>query len=318
MSAPSLFLGLEKVKLPKQPLHLAIGMFDGVHLGHQAVIEAAVHSALRSGGLAGVLSFWPHPSALVHPERRTRLIMAPETKVAMLSRLGVDFIIQQPFGEDFAKIRAEEFLPWLNKGLPLLKAIYVGENWRFGAGRNGDVSQLIAFAGKLGLSVFSAPRVQYNGEAISSTRIRNLLATGDLVQANEMLGYSYFSDEESIPGRRLGRTIGFPTLNLPWEPELQPAYGVYAVRVSRFGGKEALPGVANYGLRPTVEEAKSPLLEVHMLGACPFACGDKLHVEWLRFLRPERRFAGVEELKNQIAKDRDAALAFFSQTGISE
>lgn len=312
MKSPVLFPGLSSARLPLKPLHLAIGMFDGVHLGHQAVIESAVHSALRTGGLAGVLTFWPHPSALINPQKRTRMIMSPDTKHAVLARLGADFIIEQPFGADFAKISADTFLERLKAALPSLAAVYVGENWRFGAGRSGDVAKLLEDAGRLGLSVVSAPRIHFNGQPVSSTRIRDCLRSGALAEANQMLGYSYFSDAASVPGRRLGRTIGFPTLNLPWEPELQPAYGVYAVRISRLGSSEMLPAVANYGLRPTVEDAKEPLLEVHVLSACPFACGEELHVEWLHFIRQERRFSGVDELKNQIHADAEQARALLS------
>lgn len=312
MNLPVFFLGIEKAHLPQKPLHLAIGMFDGVHLGHQAVIEAAVHSAAQTGGVAAVLTFWPHPSALIRPERRTRMIMSPGTKHEVLARLGVNFIIQQPFGADFSRIGAAEFLPHLQQALPTLAGVYVGENWRFGAGRRGDIGMLLASAVPLGVSVLSAPRIHFNGEPISSTRIRDCIASGDMVTANKLLGYSYFADGETVPGRRLGRTIGFPTLNLPWEPELQPAYGVYVVRASRPGGEVFHPAVANYGLRPTVEDARSPLLEVHLLGECPFECGDPIFVEWMRFLRPEQRFSGLEELKAQIAKDRARALADFS------
>jgi riboflavin kinase / FMN adenylyltransferase len=305
------FNGIDTIPALERDLHLAIGMFDGVHLGHQAVIESAVHSARRSGGLAGVLTFWPHPSALVHPERRTRMMMSPETKHEILGELGVELIIEQAFGEDFARITAEDFLPRLKLAMPRLTSIYVGENWRFGAGRKGDVQLLLESATRLGISVLSAPRIQFNGEAISSTRIRECLKAGEMSLANKLLGYSYFSTVESVPGRRLGRTIGFPTLNLPWEPELQPKYGVYAVQVS--GEKqERLPGIANYGLRPTVEDARSPLLEVHVLGECPFVCGQSLHVEWISFVRAEKRFASLEELKAQIAEDCRKVRADFS------
>ncbi len=312
MNTPQVFLGIDQASLSRSPLHLAIGMFDGVHLGHQAVIESAVHSAVRTGGQSGVLTFWPHPSALVQPERRTRLMMAPETKHKVLSTLGVNFIIEQPFGTDFAKIAAEDFLPHLKKALPSLAGVYVGDNWRFGTGRRGDSALLLATAAPLGVSVFSAPRVQFNGVPISSTLIREHLRAGRIEQVNALLGYSYFAEGESIPGRRLGRTLGFPTLNLPWEPELTPAYGVYAVRVAPSDRSVWYPGIANYGLRPTVDENNNPLLEVHLLVDCPFACGDAMVVEWLKFLRPERRFTGLEELKAQIQNDCLAARAEFS------
>ena len=311
MSLPAQFHGLDGVQLPPQPLHLAIGMFDGVHLGHQAVIESAVHSAHRCGGLAGVLTFWPHPSRVFNPAKPVRMIMSPEMKFRVLLRLGVDAVIEQPFTLAFARITAEEFLPHLQQRLPQLAGVYVGENWRFGAGRKGDARLLLAEAGKHQVSVVSVPRIHCNGEPISSTRIRDCLEAGRLEEANLLLGYSYFAEGVVTPGRHLGRTLGFPTLNVPWQPELQPRHGVYAVRITGDPAAEALPGVANYGLRPTVAAAGGPLLEVHVLGPCPFAAGSRVTVEWLKFLRPEQKFDGVEELRAQIARDRETAAAFF-------
>jgi len=307
VSPPLQFHGLEGVALPPRPLHLAIGMFDGVHLGHQAVIEPAVHSAGRCDGLAGVLTFWPHPSALFKPAERVRMLMNPQMKGRVLCRLGVHAIIEQPFTWAFARISAEEFLPHLRRHLPQLAGVYVGENWRFGAGRKGDVSLLLAEAAKLKVSVVSVPRMCCNGEPISSTRIRDCLEAGNLEEANLLLGFSYVAEGTVVPGLRLGTKLGFPTLNIPWEPELQPRYGVYAVRISGEAAAVGHPGVANYGVRPTVAQAGGPLLEVHVLGPCPFGAGSAVTVEWLKFLRPERKFGGVEELRAQIALDCEAA-----------
>ncbi len=308
MTALRTFTGIGEAAGLPGPLHLAIGMFDGLHLGHQSVIEACLHSAARAGGSAAVLSFWPHPSALMNPERRTRMMMPPAVKRQVLARLGVVALIEQPFTEAFGAIPAEDFLPMLRAALPALSAVYVGENWRFGAGRKGDVSLLLASAVRLGVSVFSAPRVHFNGEPISSSRIRASLASGDMASVNALLGYSYFARGCTSQGRQLGRTIGFPTLNLAWQPELAPAFGVYAVRVASAASFDAgvplwHPAIANYGMRPTIGGALEPLLESHLLGECPFGYGDEIVVEWLRFVRPERRFPGLQELKLQIQED---------------
>jgi riboflavin kinase/FMN adenylyltransferase len=301
------FASVESARLPAKPLHLAIGMFDGVHLGHRAVIEAAVSSAKRSGGLAGVLTFRPHPSVLFRPASPTRLMLDGPNQAQELARLGVDVLITHPFTREFAALRAEEFLPWLKRHLPELAAVYVGENWRFGAGRQGDVALLVAEGRKMGLSVYSAPPVNLDGEPVASTRIRALLESGDVAAANTLLGYSYFAAGQVVAGKRLGRTIGFPTLNLPWAPDLRPRYGVYAVQVRREAGP--LPGIANYGVRPTVEANAWPQLETHLFGPCPYDAGDAIVVEWLRFIRPEKKFAAVEELRAQIARDVTAARA---------
>lgn len=320
MNLPAQIDGLDQAALlPSSPLHLAVGMFDGVHLGHRAVIDAAIQSARRSDGLAGVLTFWPHPSRLFRPEKPVRLIQSAGLKARMLLASGIDVVITQPFTPEFAAIEAVEFLPRLRRALPGLTTLYVGENWRFGRERRGDIHLLVAEARKQDLTIFSAPRINENGEPISSTRIRAALEAGRIEEANVMLGYSYFAEGRITPGKRLGRTIGFPTLNLPWDPDLRPCYGVYAVRVLGDRSAAPLPAVANYGLRPTVEQSTEPRLEVHVLGPCPYGEGDALTVEWLRFLRPERRFGGIDELRAQIAQDRVRAEAIFHPgTGVGK
>lgn len=307
MNAARQFDGLERVTLPARPVHLAIGMFDGVHRGHQSVIQSTIHAAWRSGGLAGVLTFWPHPSAVLRPAQPARLLMSPEAKRRVLGGLALDFLIEQEFTADFARTTAREFVQRLKARIPTLETVYVGENFRFGRGREGDVPTLTAEAHAAGFAVSSAPRLHHAGAPISSSRIRELVAAGEIEQANTLLGYSYFCEAVVEPGRKLGGTIGFPTLNLRWEPALAPRYGVYAVSVTEPAGRK-LPGVANYGLRPTVEPTQRPLLEVHVLAETSLTYGDKVTVQWLRFLRPERRFGGLEELRSQIEIDRGNAL----------
>jgi riboflavin kinase / FMN adenylyltransferase len=305
--------GLERAELPARPLHLAIGIFDGIHLGHQSVIETAIHSARRSGGLAGVLTFAPHPSVLLRPASPTRLMMPPAMKRTVLARLGVDVLIQQAFTRDYAAMAAPDFVPHLRQALPHLAAIYVGENWRFGRDRAGDVAMLVAEAKKVGLSVYSAPRLNHNGAPISSSRIRELLGAGDMAAVNAMLGYTYFSEGVVQPGRQLARTLGFPTLNVPWAPELPPRYGVYAIEVEAGQGRP-IRAVANYGLRPTVTQTDQPLLEVHLLEDSSLTYGDKLTANWLHFLRPESKFGSLDDLRRQVEKDRQNALEYFART----
>lgn len=312
MSTPRQFDGLAAVTLPDQPVHLAIGMFDGVHLGHQSVLTTALHAAHSQGGLAGVLTFRDHPSRLLRPDNPTRLILSREAKRHVLAKFELDFLIEQEFSTEFAAVPAVEFLPMLLRSLPRLAAIYVGENWRFGRGRAGDVALLQQEAKKIGIEVVSAPRLNHDDVPVSSSRIRELIAAGRMGEANALLGYSYFSAGRVQEGRKLGRQIGFPTLNIAWEPELQPAYGVYAVSVVDATGTTSL-GVANYGLRPTVAQTSQPLLEVHILGETKLGPGSEVTVHWLDFLRPEKKFSGVEELAAQIAQDRQNALIFFSK-----
>jgi len=304
VKAPLQFDSLDAVRLPERPVHLAIGMFDGVHLGHQSVIAAALQSARRAGGLAGVLTFWPHPSKVLRPGQPTPLLMPPAMKRRVLARLGMDFIVEQPFTAEYAAIPPEGFLPRLLGRLPRVAAIYVGENWRFGRNRAGDVALLVAEAAKRGVTVYSAPRLNHNGAPISSSRIRGLLAEGKIEEVNALLGYTYFAEGVVESGRQLGRVLGFPTLNITWEPELAPRYGVYAVTLN------GVWGVANYGVRPTVDDSPHPVFEVHLLDSTSLIYGDRVLVEWHRFLRPEMKFSGVDALKEQIARDRESARQF--------
>jgi riboflavin kinase/FMN adenylyltransferase len=309
---PAQFGGLDRVSLPARPVHLAIGIFDGLHLGHRAVIEGAVQSARHGGGVSAVLTFDPHPSVIFRPENPTRMILDVPTKVARLGSLGIEVVIVQPFTRAFAAIEAADFIPRIRGPVPGLAGIYVGENFRFGRGRAGDVAMLVAEGRRQGVTVFSAPRVSLDGEPISSTRIRERLQEGDVRGAASLMGDAYTSDGVVVHGKHLGRSLGFPTLNLGWSPDLRPRFGVYAVRVRGARSYGWLPGVANYGLRPTVEDSSEPRLEIHMLAPCPYGAGDPVSVEWIRFLRPERKFSGIEELTAQIARDVVQARAEFS------
>jgi riboflavin kinase / FMN adenylyltransferase len=317
VNLPAKVDGLEGLRLPDRELHLAIGMFDGVHRGHQSVIREALAGAGRSGGLTGVLTFWPHPSYLFHPDHPVPQIMVPEVKVGVLHALGVDLVIEQPFTPEFAAIPAEEFVRWLQRHLPCLRSICVGENWRFGKGRKGDAPMLQELGRAADIRVIVVPRLQSGDQPISSTRIRECLAQGEVALANLLLGYAYFCEGAVVEGQRLGRKLGFPTLNLLWDPPLKPRFGVYAVRARRAGDgeREWHAGVANYGVRPTVASSGEvrPLLEVHLLDRCPFSAGDQLRVEWTEFLRPEQRFCGVEDLKAQIARDCAQARRIFAR-----
>ncbi len=309
MSGPAHFPALEQVRLAPGPVHLAIGMFDGVHRGHQAVVGAAIRAAHAAGGRAGVLTFSPHPSVVLRPERPTPLILPPALKLGLLARLGVDFVVEHPFTAEFAATSAEGFVARLRAAFPGLEAVYAGENFRFGRGREGDVAFLRSAAAAAGFAVHGAPRLGHGDAPISSSRVRELLAAGDVAGANALLGYTYFAEGVVRPGKRLGRTLGFPTLNVPWSPGLRPRLGVYAAVVAGPDGRRQ-PAVANYGLRPTVEAgATEPRLEVHVLEATALTEGDRLRVWWLDFLRPEQRFPGLGELRAQVERDRvEAAL----------
>ncbi|WP_309029181.1 riboflavin biosynthesis protein RibF [Pelagicoccus enzymogenes] len=298
------------------PVHLAIGMFDGLHRGHQLVIESAKKAASASGGVCGALTFWPHPSRLFRPDDPARMILNPELKRLELAKLGLDFIVEEPFTREFAAIEAAQFLAHLKSEVPSLSSVHAGENWRFGKGRTGDMTELQRQGETTGVDVNAVPCLDSGSERVSSTRIRNLLTTGNLCEANELLGYHYYSIGTVTQGKRMGRTIDAPTLNLPFEGDLKPAYGVYAVSVSDVSLGHEYKAVANFGLRPTVEMTNKPLLEAYLLEKCPFDYGHRLKVVWHAFLRQEQKFAGVDELKRQIAKDVEEAKAFFGRSDL--
>lgn len=301
---------LKEVGPVKGQLHLAVGMFDGVHLGHQAVIDAAKHSAKRTWGSAGVLTFAPHPSRLFRPDNPTLLMMPLDMKTSFLHYHEIDLVITQPFDKEFAALEAEAFPGFLKQHIPSLAALYIGENFRFGKGRKGNVDDLVHYSADMGINVFSVERIKQNGKPISSTRIRGELLEGNMATVNSLLGYNYRSEGAVIGGRQLGRTIGFPTLNMVWEPELKPKLGVYAVKVKQPESEEWLSGVANYGVRPTVEKESEPkpLLEVHLFEDTELGPGDELYVEWFHFIRAEQEFENLDALKAQIEKDKKRAV----------
>lgn len=286
-------------------LHLAVGMFDGVHCGHQAVIRQAMEVAsAEEGHRAAVLTFDPHPSKVLYPEMATKLLMPLRQRVQDMHAVGADFVFVQSFTKEYARQPAEEFLPSLVKRFPGLKSIHVGENFRFGKGRSGNVDTLRESAKAVGVDLHALERKRMDGLAISSSRIRASLMEGSIDEVNAMLGHPYAVRGRIVSGKGLGRQIDFPTLNIPWYPEVLPRFGVYQVRLRRTGSTGGRAGVANYGLRPTVGNSEDPLLEVHLLDNEDVPGeGEPVTVELIRFIRPEKTFESVEDLSKQISKD---------------
>ena len=290
-------------------------MFDGVHRGHQLVIDAAVQTARLNQGRAGVMTFYPHPSRLFRPDHPTLQILPVAVKQRILKRLGLDFLITQPFDTAFAGLSAAEFVRYLTDAIPSLATVCIGENFRFGAGRSGDADLFVETAASHGFSVVSLERLSFDGEAVSSTRIREMLAMAPIEEVNRLLGYPYPSLGTSQRGRRLGSQLGFPTINLPWRPEIAPPHGVYTVEASLDGGPR-YPAVANYGIRPTVESGPAePLLEIHLLETDPgeIAEGTEVECAWHTRIRTEQRFASFEALQTAVFRDRQKALEWFAR-----
>lgn len=298
-------------------IHLALGAFDGVHLGHRAVLHSARAAARQAHGSVGVMTFEPHPSKVLRPESAVPLILNRTQKDERLTEAGAEFIHHQEFTLQHAAMEAADFPAWLLHHFKGLRSVHVGANFRYGQGRTGDGESLVRDSGQLGLTVHLVEPVALDGEAVSSSRIRAALRHGDLALANRMLLRPYEATGTIIDGRRLGRTIGFPTLNLPWSPELRPAFGVYAVELVNADGL-AEPAVANWGLRPTVESGPvEPLLETHILrasGPLP-TTGAAVRIRWLHFLRHEQKFAHLPALQAQIAEDAQAAAVIHGLAG---
>jgi riboflavin kinase/FMN adenylyltransferase len=233
-------------------------------------------------------------------------MLTPKQNEDRLLEAGAEAVHRQKFDADHASIEAADFPAWLRRAFPNVRSVHVGENFRYGKGRAGNGTTLAAHCGAAGIEVRTVPAVRLADDAVSSSRIRRCLTDGELDLANAMLVRPYEAEGCVIEGRRLGRTIGFPTVNVAWEPELRPAYGVYAVEVIFKG--EALPAVANYGQRPTVESGPvAPLLEAHVLRGQAPTTGDNVRVRWLRRLRAEQKFADLAALQSQIAKDTATA-----------
>ena len=290
------------------PLHLALGVFDGVHLGHQAVVARAVDAARREGGMAGLLTFDPHPIQVIAPEKApTALLATLEHKQRIVEVLGVECFVPLTFDRTMAELDAEDFIERLMQAP--VKTIAVGEDWRFGYRRRGDVIMLKALAEKYGYQLEKVAPVMFEGDRISSTRIRQAIRDGNLDSAASMLGRHYSLCAHVVQGRKLGRELGFPTANLPVGLSQLPPCGVWAVNVSDDSGG-CWRGVANLGSRPTVDGGEV-MLEVHLLDFSGDLYGRLLDVRFEKYLRPEQKFASVEALAAQIAKDVEDARKSF-------
>lgn len=291
------------------PLHLALGVFDGVHVGHQAVIARAVDAAKRDGGLAGLLTFDPHPIRVIAPQKApTSLLETLEHKAKAVAGYGVRLFIPLHFDLEVAKMEAADFISQL-MAAPV-RTIAVGEDWRFGHHRSGDVAFLRVEAAKRGFKLEAVPPVMLDGERVSSTRIRQAIRDGNLDAAARMLGRPYVVCGTVVEGRKLGRTLGFPTANLATGEAQLPPDGVWAVRAQLPDGRE-LPGVANLGLRPTVDGV-GRTFEAHLFDFTGDLYRQELEIRFFKHLRGEIKFPSVDELRAQIQRDAAQAREIFT------
>jgi riboflavin kinase/FMN adenylyltransferase len=293
---------IEELAGLKGPIVLVAGTFDGVHLGHQALIRRAMEEAASCGGTAVVMTFDRHPAALLRPEKAPRLLTRKGQKIALLEEMGVPALLLLPFTNELAAVSAQDFIKELVSSCQPLRALCVGRQWSFGKGGEGNVACLREFGGEWNFKLIQIDPIQIAGSPISSTRIRTAIASGDLDQASACLGRIFRVSGEVVTGAGLGSKIGFPTANLEVCGMQLPPNGVYAVKVLRGGSIQT--GVCNIGLRPTVDaSANAPVVEVHLFDLSADLVGENLSLEFVKFLRPELKFSGLEELQEQIARD---------------
>ena len=284
------------------PLFLAIGVFDGVHLGHQAVISTSAQHARAANGTPVVVTFDPHPEKVLRPKTAPHLLTATPHKIALIRDLGVAHLLIITFDKQFAATEPEEFVHELVEHSKSLREICVGHEWSFGKNRRGNLKLLNQFGARFDFGVVGIPPVTANGELVSSTTIRKAVETGDLAKAAQMLGREYTVLGTVVSGDNRGKKIGFPTANLSAHNEQFPPNGVYFAEAKLEG--VIYPGVVNLGYRPTVDTRKSErILEIHLFDFDHDIYGKDLEVRFIRYLRPEKKFESVEALVRQIGLD---------------
>ena len=280
-------------------LSLALGYFDGVHIGHQAVIKNAVNYAKQNGGKSAVITFKDHPCCFFHGVC-PKYILTREYREKFIADLGVDYLYELDF-EKLAGLSAEEYLENILIKHFSPKSISTGFNHNFGHNKTGDVKFLEEESVKYNYKYFALPPQKYDGEVISSTKIRKLLSDGQIDTANKMLGRNFIIEGTVIKGRQIGRTIGFRTANILYPLELiDIPFGVYSVLVDY--ASQTYQGIANFGVRPTVN-GHGALLEVHILDFERDIYGEVLEVKFIKMLRTERKFDSLDSLKQQISRD---------------
>ena len=284
------------------PVFLAIGVFDGVHLGHRAVIERALLDSRAANGTAVIITFDPHPARVLRPERAPRLLTATKHKLQLIEALGSTHALVIKFTWEFADMEAEKFVLELHACCKPLREICVGHEWSFGKNRAGNLATLKRMGDELGFDEVGVPAVKVDGEIVSSTRIRAAIERGDFAAAARCLGREYSVLVTVVHGDGVGRTLGFPTANLSAHNEQFPPDGVYAVE-AWFHGRNRL-GVVNIGVRPTITNASGErLLELHLFDYSEDIYGEDVEVFFHEFLRAEKKFESQEALRTQIAAD---------------
>lgn len=282
------------------------GTFDGVHIGHQQIIRRLRETAERNKGETVLLTFFPHPRMVLFPERKQLLLNTPEEKTSLLEKAGVDHLIVHPFTREFSMLSSTDFIQEILVKQIGTKTLVIGHDHHFGRNREGSFSHLLEFGPVYGFNVEEIPAREVEHITVSSTRIRQSLGEGDVETASSYLGYRYQLSGTVVKGRQIGRSIDFPTANIRVDDpfKLVPADGVYAVYVKR--GDAVLKGMLNIGVRPTIS-GKERTIEVNILDFDADLYGETLILEFVKRLRNEIKFNGLDALKAQLEKDRLSA-----------
>jgi len=294
-------------------LAATVGTFDGVHLGHREIIKHLIKVAKEAGGESVLITFDPHPRHVIDPMGdEVRLLTLTEEKIYLLNKTGIDYMLIIPFDAAFAALTFDRFITEILVGKLGVNHFVVGYDHAFGKGREGNFERLKELGDILGFTCEQVYEQKANQEVVSSTRIRNFLAEGDVEHANQLLGHEFFIFGEVVTGNRLGNTIGFPTINLGRfeRHKLIPAMGVYASKIDIDG--VLYMGMTNIGVRPTLD-ASDLTIETHIFDFDQDIYGKKVVVTFTGRIRDERKFAGLDELTAQLALVKTRALEIFSR-----
>src|SRR6187399_21231 len=308
-----IFHGTENANILK-PTVLTLGVFDGLHLGHQRIMQTVVERAKAIGAVPTAITFDPHPRAVLYPESAPPLLQTLDQRLFNFEVLGIEQAIVIRFTRKFAGQPAENFLSDIVHDRLHAREVYLGKGFEFGKDRGGNISLLREMSSKLGFVADEVPEVQMRGLRISSSQIRKMLAEGRVNLARRMLGRPYGVEGVIIRGNRRGHTIGFPTANLHPHNRVIPKFGVYAT-VTLVDGTWRR-SITNIGVRPTFENDAEPSIETYLFDFNGDLYGDVLRVRFLHRIRDERKFNGIDELKAQIEKDSRHALNYFKTQGV--
>jgi len=308
-----LFHGTENAEIARSTV-LTLGVFDGLHLGHQLIMRTVVDRARATGAVPTVITFEPHPRAVLHPESAPPLLQTFDQKIEALGVLGIEQTIIIHFDRAFSQIRAEEFLRNVVVGRLQAKEVYLGRGFFFGHNREGNIELLRRVSVSLGFVADEVREVRLRGQRIGSTRIRELLLNGRVNLARRMLGRPYGVEGPVVRGDERGVKLGFPTANIQPHNRVIPRGGVYVTATLIDG--QWRRSVTNIGTRPTFGEGLEPSVETHVMNWSGHLYGDVVRVRFLHRLRDEKKFSSIEELKSQIERDVKRAQRYFERAGV--